>query len=191
MSQSNTAKRVKENDIDLKPGDCFGWYSSVSSDCSSCMRGEWCRSYTITRANQSNQSMKKDIDELGTESQLVSETVEQKKQKNKDMAELGKKAFFQHVVKAARQLIEHDNVKISTSGDTASLKVRGRVAAFLCRKRSSVILELGGRNKGGPVMQVGMENDVGNIGDLLKPFIQQHSSNTSTTRVGVSLHKIS
>jgi len=167
---------VDEKDIVLEPGACFGWFSNVASDChpSSCARSEWCRTYTISRANESEQSMKKDIDELGQEEKVIPNTPQEKKAKNKEMAELGKQAFFDHCVNAAAGLIKHDSIKYNPGRTTASLKIGGRVMSFLAKKRNFVYFEIGGRNKGGPSMNINMGSDDKHIKELIKPFVEQH-----------------
>jgi hypothetical protein len=167
---------IIEEDIVIEPGACFGWYSPVATDCntSHCLRSEWCRQYTVNNANKEEEkTMKLDLEDLGQETNIKSETKEEKKAKTKAMAELGKQAFFDHAVNAAASLITHDSIKYNPKRTTASLKVGGKVIAFLARKRSNLELEIGGRNQGGPVMKIDFGSDGSHIKDIIKPFVER------------------
>jgi hypothetical protein len=163
--------------VDLHPGDCFGWYSHVSGDChtTSCLRSEMCRNYTLGRANQAETSIKRDIDDIGKDSsERIKEAQVDPKETKKKMADLGKQAFFDKIVSMAASSIQHDRVKHSPKRDTASLKVGGRVVAFLARKRNEVIFELGGRSKGGPVYTVPFGETLEVIKSQIESFVEEH-----------------
>jgi hypothetical protein len=163
--------------ITLHPGDCFGWYSHVSADChvSSCLRSDMCKSYTLGRANQAETSIKKDIDEIGKDSsERIKEAQVDPKEQKKTMADLGKQAFFDKVVSIAASMVQHDRIKHSPKRDTASLKVGGRVVAFLARKRNEIIFELGGRGKGGPTYTAPMGENLDTIKAQVESFVEEH-----------------
>jgi hypothetical protein len=163
--------------IALHPGDCFGWYSHVSSDChaSSCLRSEICKSYTLNRANHSDKSIKKNLDEIGKDS---SERIKEKtnhKDTQKNMADLGKQAYFDQIVIAVGSYMKHDRVNYSPKRDAASLKIGGKVIAFLLKKRYEIIFELGGRNKGGPICTVNMGENIETSKSEIKKFIEENT----------------
>jgi hypothetical protein len=168
---------INKDEIAVEPGACFGWYSPVATDCnqSHCLRSEWCRQYTVNNATKEEEkTMKLDLEDLGQESKIKSETKEEKKAKVKVMAELGKQAFFDHAVNAAASLVKHDSIKYNPKRSTASLKVGGKVIAFLSRKRDGIDFELGGRNQGCPVMKINFGSDGAHIKDLIKPFVESN-----------------
>lgn len=163
--------------IILHPGDCFGWFSHVSADChsSSCMRSDWCKSYTLNRANQSETTIKRDLDEIGVDSsERITEKKVDAKISQKSMADLGKQAFFDKVVNIACDFVKHDGIKYSPKRNTASLKIGGKVVSFLCRKRTEVIFELGGRNKGGPTYRVPFGESLETIKSQIEKFIEEN-----------------
>jgi len=172
-----TIEGVGKN-LTLNPGDCFGWYSHVSGDChaSSCLRSDWCKSYTINRANQAESSIKRDLDEIGRDSsERIKEATVDSKETKKSMADLGKQAFFDKIVIMAANYVQHDCIKHSPKRDTASLKVGGKVVAFLARKRTEVMFELGGRNKGGPSYTVTFGETLENVKSQIESFIEEHA----------------
>jgi hypothetical protein len=165
-------------EIVLHPGDCFGWYSHVSADChpTSCLKSEWCKSYTINRANNSENSIKKDLDEIGKDSsERITEKRVSEKETQKNMADLGKQAFFDKIVHIAADYVKHDTINYSPKKDNASLKVGGRVSAFLSRKRNEVVFELGGRNRGGPTYRVPFGENVDSVKSEIEQFIEENS----------------
>ena len=171
-----TIEGVAKN-ITLQPGDCFGWFSSVSSDClaASCLRSEWCKSYTINRANQAESSIKRDLEDIGRDSsERIREATADPKEVKKTMADLGKQAFFDKVVSMAATYVKHDRIKHSPKRDTASLKVGGKVVAFLARKRNEVIFELGGRSKGGPTYIAPFGETLETVKSQIESFIEDN-----------------
>jgi len=175
-SEENSDGAVKN--VTLHPGDCFGWYSHVSGDChpTSCLRSDWCKSYTLNRANQAETSIKRDLEEIGRDSsERIKEAEINPKEAKKSMADLGKQAFFDKVVSMAATYVQHDRIKYSPKRDAASLKIGGRVVSFLARKRTEVIFELGGRGKGGPSYTVPFGESLENVKSEIEKFVEEHS----------------
>jgi len=175
MSTDDPKTEDETKSITIHPGDCFGWYSHVSSDChpSSCLRSEMCKSYTLNRANQAETSIKRDIDDIGKDSsERIREAQVDPKEVKKSMADLGKQAFFDKVVTIAAGFIKHDRIKHSPKRDTASLKIGGRVVSFLAKKRNEVVFELGGRGKGGPTYTVPFGENLDTIKAQIEEFVE-------------------
>ena len=164
----------KAEEIDLHPGDCFGWYSHVSSDChpSNCLRSEWCRSYTLNRANQSSQSIKKDLDDIGQDS---NKNIVEKKASKNAIADLGRQAFFDKVVNFVASNIDHDNIKYNPKRDAASIKVGGKVIVFLSKKRSQILIKIGGRNKDGNEIKIPIGEATETINSQILDFLKEVS----------------
>ena len=163
----------ENEDIVLHPGDCFGWYSHVSSDChpSSCLRSEWCRTYTLNRANQSEKSIKKDLEDIGQDS---NKNITQKKASKSAIADLGRQAFFDKIVNFVAGNVNHDNIKYNPKRDSASIKVGGKVVAFLNKKRSQVLIKIGGRNKDGEEIKVPIGEVEETINSQIVSFLKEN-----------------
>lgn len=166
----------EDEEVALYPGACFGWYSHVSPDChaSCCLRSEWCRTYTLTRANQASNSMKKDLDEIGRDSNI--KIVERKTSKDA-MADLGRQAFFDKVVNHIASKIDHDNIKYSPKRDVTSIKIGGHVIIFLAKKRGHVFVQIGGRGKDGEAIKIKMGENIeameSQTSEFLNEFLKQ------------------
>jgi len=162
----------EDDEVILHPGDCFGWYSHVSPDCHAgcCLRSEWCKSYTLNRANQSESSIKKDLDDIGENSD---NNIIQKKVSKNVMADLGRQAFFDGIVNLVASNVNHDNIKYSPNRNTASIKVGGKVIVFLNKKRTEVLIQIGGRNKSGASMRMAMGENNETIQNQICSFLEK------------------
>jgi hypothetical protein len=168
------AETDEDGEIVLHPGDCIGWFSSVSPDChpSSCLRSEYCKSYTLNRANQSENSAKKSLDEIGQDSD---KNIVQKKASNSAMADLGRQAFFDKIVNFVASKTDHDNIKYNPKRTTASIKVGGKVVVFLSRKRSEVHVQIGGRNKDGATIRILIGESDGTYESQITTFLNENN----------------
>jgi len=165
----------EDEEIVLHPGYCIGWYSHVDNNChiSSCLRSEWCKSYTLTRANQADKSIKRDLDEIGQNS--LNNIVE-KKASTSAMADLGRQAFFDKVVNFSAENTNHDNIKYNPNRDTASIKIGGHVIVFLAKKKSQVVVQIGGRNKDGKILKIPMGENMETAESQVSSFLKENIS---------------
>lgn len=167
---------MEEEKIEIKPGECFGWYSTTACECAddSCLRSEWCKNYSLNRANEAEKSIKKSLEEVGEDSsnkiKESGENKEIKKEKQKQMEDFGRQTFFEKVVSFVAENVEQDNIKYNPKKTTASIKIGGKVVVFLAKKKNSILVKMGGRGKESPTMKVSMGEL---IEEQLKSFLDE------------------
>jgi len=163
------------NDLVINEGDCFGWYSSVASDCqpNKCTQSERCKQYTVTL--QQSDAGPTILEELETFDKKEKDSAENEKAAAKK-DQLVDKAYFDQVINLVKTLVEHDDVNIHEKRGYASVKRDGRVVVFINKTKKLVKVVIG--NHKGDKKQM-CELIIGEDWDTLKEkltkFIKQHT----------------
>lgn len=171
-------KEEQTDDLVIQEGDCFGWYSSVSSDCqpNRCTQSERCKQYTL-RMQQSgdNPSLLKELEEFEK-----TEKKEKEKEKNKKQSESKKKdgqlvnqAYFSQALNLVKTMVEHDNVHVNEKNGYASVKKDGHLVAFINRTQKNINVVIGNPKNTKEKCELEIGEDLDVIRRRLTQFIER------------------
>lgn len=161
--------------IKIKEGDCFGWYSSVTTKCqpSVCMLSERCKHHTTLMQTSNHAEVEVNI--MNDSIKKTSKELKKEKEEKKMQEELYQKSVFEEVLNHLKPHIDHKNFHKNKNLTYYSFKKDKQVVASLYRNKSMISFLIKKEDEDENKIEESFDSTVDEIKDNFLKFLKENS----------------